>query len=123
MQLYLRFTLMVLIGVAIAGRPLARLLDDGFTLEITRVCSKPEFKNLNSFLYGRVKRLAQLFGYKTLITYTLQEESGSSLRGSGFEIDALIKQRFHSWNKRNDHLKREYQEVYSKAKIRWIKLL
>lgn len=29
----------LLVGVAIAGRPVARGLDDGMTLEITRVCT------------------------------------------------------------------------------------
>ena len=27
-----------LVGVAIVGRPVARMLDDGFTAEVTRVC-------------------------------------------------------------------------------------
>src|SRR5271170_5623421 len=59
-----------LVGVAIAGRPVARKLDDGKTLEVLRVCTDGT-PNTNSFLYSRVKRIALLMGYQTVITYTL----------------------------------------------------
>ena len=68
--------------MAIAGRPVARRLDDGKTLEVLRVCTDGT-PNANSFLYGRVKRIAQLMGYEKIITYTLEEESGASLRAVG----------------------------------------
>jgi hypothetical protein len=68
-----------LVGVAIAGRPVARRLDDGKTLEVLRVCTEGT-ANANSFLYGRIKRIALLMGYEKVITYTLQEESEASLR-------------------------------------------
>src|SRR5256714_10988635 len=71
-----------LVGVAIAGRPVARRLDDGRTLEVLRVCSDGT-PNVNSFLYGRVARIARLMGYRKVITYTLEEESGASLRAVG----------------------------------------
>src|SRR5262249_8486880 len=68
-----------LVGVAIAGRPVTRRLDDGKTLEILRVCTD-RTRNANSFLYGRVARIARLMGYQRVITYSLEEESGASLR-------------------------------------------
>src|SRR5947199_9619686 len=68
-----------LVEVAIAGRPVARRLDDGKTLEVLRVCTDGT-PNANSFLYGRVKRIALLMGYAKVVTYTLEEESGASLR-------------------------------------------
>src|SRR5437660_8566841 len=68
-----------LVGVAIAGRPVARKLDDGKTLEVLRVCTDGT-PNANSFLYGRVRRIAALMGYHHVITYTLQDESGASLK-------------------------------------------
>src|SRR4051794_30234478 len=74
-----------LVGVAIAGRPVARKLDDGMTLEILRVCTDGT-PNVNSFLYGRVKRIAQLMGYEKVITYTLAEESGASLKAVGARV-------------------------------------
>jgi hypothetical protein len=74
-----------LVGVAIAGRPVARRLDDGKTLEVLRVCTDGT-PNANSFLYGRVKRIALLLGYSKVITYTLEEESGASLRAVGAQV-------------------------------------
>jgi hypothetical protein len=74
-----------LVGVAIAGRPVARRLDDGKTLEVLRVCTD-DTPNANSFLYGRVKRIAHLMGYEKVITYTLEEESGASRRAVGAQV-------------------------------------
>ncbi len=72
-----------LIGVAIAGRPVARRLDNGFTLEITRVCTDGT-KNACSKLYGAVCRIAKHMGYHKIITYILESEPGTSLKASGF---------------------------------------
>jgi hypothetical protein len=74
-----------LVGVAIAGRPVARRLDDGKTLEGLRVCTDGT-PNGNSFLYGRVARIARLLGYRRVITYTLEEESGASLKAVGARV-------------------------------------
>ena len=72
-----------LVGVIIAGRPVSRYLDDGFTLEVTRLCTNGA-KNACSFLYGAVARAAAAMGYKRVITYTLESENGASLRASGW---------------------------------------
>lgn len=72
-----------LVGVIIAGRPVSRYLDDGFTLEVTRLCTSGE-KNACSFLYGAAARAAAAMGYKRIITYTLESENGASLRASGW---------------------------------------
>lgn len=76
----------VLVGVAIVGRPLARMLDDGQTLEVLRVCTDGT-KNANSKLYGACVRVAKEMGYRTIYTYTLKSESGSSLRAAGWAED------------------------------------
>ena len=104
-----------LIGVAICGRPVARMADDGLTLEILRVCTDGT-RNANSMLYSRVKKIAQVIGYQKVLTYTLTEESGSSLRAVGAQKSGLVKPQEWSREKR----KRETQEVYNKEKIRWI---
>ena len=75
-----------LIGVAIAGRPVSRYRDDGNTLEITRLCVKPGFRNLCSLLYSRIAHIACFMGYKILISYTTEEESGHSLMAAGFRM-------------------------------------
>ena len=77
-----------IVGVAIVGRPIARMLDDRWTLEVNRTCVYSAFKNANSALYGACWRAAKALGYRKLITYTLPEESGASLRAAGWKIVA-----------------------------------
>lgn len=72
-------------GVAIVGRPVARLLQDGWTAEVTRVATDGT-RNACSFLYGACWRAARALGYRRLVTYTLREEGGASLRGAGFTL-------------------------------------
>ena len=67
----------------IVGRPVSRYLDDGTTLEVTRLCSNGE-KNVCSFLYGAAARAAKALGYHKIITYTLDTEPGISLRAAGW---------------------------------------
>jgi hypothetical protein len=103
-----------LVGVAVAGRPVARRLDDGKTLEVLRVCTDGT-RNANSFLYGRVKRIALLMGYEKVITYTLEEESGASLRAVGAEVVGQAMPKEWSVPSRP----RASQDVYGKAKVKW----
>lgn len=73
-----------LVAVATAGRPVARMLDDGRTIEVSRVCVEGEHKNANSALYGAIGRAAKALGYERMVTYTLTSESGASLKAAGF---------------------------------------
>lgn len=78
----------LLVGVAMAGRPAAYMLDDGITLEVTRVAvldGAP--RNACSMLYGALRRAARALGYQRMITYTLESEGGASLRGAGWVED------------------------------------
>lgn len=105
-----------LIGVAIVGRPVARLLDDGYTAEVTRCCVVNDApKGSCSFLYSRCWRIWSQMGGKKLITYTLQSESGSSLRGAGWKVVAQVKP--GTWNRTGRE--REWQPIYGQEKIRW----
>ena len=72
-----------LCGVAICGRPTARKLDDGATLEIYRNCTDGT-RNACTKLYGACVRIARDMGYKKVITYTLESENGASLRAANF---------------------------------------
>lgn len=72
-----------LIGVATAGRPVARHFDDGLTIEINRTCTDGT-RNANSMLYGAVWRAAKAMGYLRAITYTQADETGASLKGAGW---------------------------------------
>ena len=79
-----------LVGVAMGARPLARKLCDGETLEVSRVCTDGS-RNAASMLYGAVCRAAAALGYKRVVTYTLESESGASLKASGFHADSEIR--------------------------------
>jgi len=72
-------------GVAIVGRPVARNSADGWTAEVTRCCTDGS-RNAPSMLYGAAWRAVRAMGYRRLITYTLPEEGGASLRASGFRL-------------------------------------
>jgi hypothetical protein len=72
-------------GVAIVGRPVARHLDDGWTLEVNRCCTDG-VRNGCSKLYGGAWKAAKALGYQRLITYTLPAEGGASLRGAGWTL-------------------------------------
>ncbi|HNX64971.1 MAG TPA: hypothetical protein PKI60_07300 [Oscillospiraceae bacterium] len=72
-----------LCGVAICGRPTARRLDNGETLEIYRNCTDGT-RNACSKLYAACIRTARGMGYKKVITYTLESEGGASLRAANF---------------------------------------
>jgi hypothetical protein len=72
-------------GVAIVGRPVARMSDNGWTLEVNRCCTDGA-KNACSMLYGAAWRAAKALGYRRLVTYTLPEEGGVSLRAAGWKL-------------------------------------
>ncbi|TMR22055.1 hypothetical protein ETD86_12855 [Nonomuraea turkmeniaca] len=74
----------VLVGVATVGRPVNRHLDDGTTLEVTRVAVLEGQRNACSMLYGATWRAARALGWKRLVTYTQQPEPGTSLHAAGW---------------------------------------
>ena len=105
-----------LVGVAIAGKPVARMLDNSTTIEILRVCVKEGNKNANSVLYGRIKKICQLMGFKSIITYTLNTESQSSLKAVG-AVPVALQNDLRGWDRPKRH--RGPQAVYNIPKIRW----
>jgi hypothetical protein len=103
-----------LVGVGIAGRPLARKLDDGKTLEVLRVCTDGT-ANACSFLYSRIAKIARLMGYERIITYTLESEGGASLRAIGAKATGPLHS--HDWG--NAARPRKSQAVCHEPKYRW----
>lgn len=81
-----------LIGVLVIGRPNARAYQDGLTAEVTRTCVT-DCRNANSYLYGTARKIATLLGYRRVITYTREGESGASLKAAGFKMIATRKPR------------------------------
>ena len=85
-------------GVAIVGRPVSRVLDDGWTLEVNRCCTDGT-RNACSMLYATAWKAAKAIGYTSLITYTLESEGGSSLRGAGWRCVGKATTRIgQGWN-------------------------
>jgi hypothetical protein len=76
------------VGVAIVGWPVARMLDNGWTLEVNRCCTDGT-KNACSMLYSAAWKAAKALGYKRLITYTLPDEGGASLKASNWKCIGL----------------------------------
>ena len=74
-----------IVGVAMVGRPVARHLDNGWTLEVNRCCTDGS-KMACSMLYSASWRVAKNLGYIKLITYILDTEKGTSLYGSGWNL-------------------------------------
>jgi hypothetical protein len=108
----------MLCGVASVGRPVARELNDGLSVEVTRVCTIPNLTvldsggerhaaPLNSMLYRASQRTAVAMGYERGLTYLLASEwdrfapdgkriGGAGVRGAGWHELWRVKGR--SWD-------------------------
>lgn len=104
------------VGAAIAGRPSARHLDDGASVEILRVATDGT-QNACSKLIGALTRAARELGYVSVYTYTMEEEPGTSLVATGFELDAMT--RGGSWS-RGTRPRSEQLHVVGPKK-RWVR--
>ena len=105
-----------LVGVAIVGRPVARLLNDTFTAEVLRVCTIDTApKGANSFLYACCWRAWRAMGGRRIVTYTLVDESGASLRGAGWKVIAETSP--GKWDRKSRE--RRWQPIYGQQKLRW----
>ena len=108
-----------LVGIAICGRPVSRHQQAaGGTAEVTRCCVLIDApKGTCSFLYACCWRAWRAMGGDRLITYTLQTESGASLRGAGWTVShELAGATGAAWTNRAG---REWQPVTGQAKICW----
>lgn len=111
------------VGVAIVGNPISATYMNigkyGYVAEIVRVCTKEGApKNTVSFLYASCARVCREMGYDLLVSYTLKEESGASLKGAGWVNAAGTKAQKPGWGKK-DHLVRHFQKIMGKEKFRW----
>lgn len=105
-------------GIIQAGRPVSRCLDDGETIEIVRCCTDGT-KNACSFLYSRMARIAKEMGYKKIITYILDSETGVSLKASGWEKEVDV-QGNRTWDCKS---RPRTTTAPTCAKQRWAKVL
>lgn len=117
------------LGVVVVGRPKARMLQDGFTCEVTRCCiveDLPTFNghplNVGSKLYAAAWRAARAMGYRTILTYTLKDESGVSLVAAGWKpiFETEEGKRFKSVGGSWDRPSRHRIDLHPlQEKIRW----
>ncbi len=109
-----------LIGVVVVGQPIARRNCDGYTAEITRCCVLDGQRNANSRLYAAALRAARAMGYRRVLTYTLPEESGASLKAVGFRFDGMTKSNPDGWDMPGRPRRRPAKYPYCQ-KMRWIR--
>jgi hypothetical protein len=104
-------------AVSIVSRPPNRNSDDGVTCEVVRLASDGT-RNACSFLYGASARIAREMGFQRLITYTLESESGASLRAAGWKLE---KSGIKSWWQSHQVAGRtvKAREHYAERKLRW----
>ena len=103
-----------IVGVAIVGRPASRNLDDGWTVEVTRVAVIEGIRNACSKLYAAAWRTARGMGYRRAVTYTLQEEPGTSVEAAGWKC--IGKTAGGSWS-RDERPRIDRHPL--QAKLRW----
>ena len=108
----------VIVGAAVAGRPVARMLDDGQTLEVTRVAVADGVQNGCSMLYGAIARAAAALGYWRVVTYTRKDEPGTSLRAAGWACEGAAGG--GEWTRPSRERAAAAQPV---GKVRWTKTL
>lgn len=76
-----------IVGVAACSNPKARMLNDGWTLEVSRVCvlelprvraadGREHAAGAVAMLYAACWRAARALGFRRLVTYTLPSEGG-----------------------------------------------
>lgn len=116
------------VGVAIAGRPVARMLQDGRTVEITRLTLiEGAPKNAATRLYGALCRAAKALGYVRAVTYTLVSELATSVRAAGFTKAADVAQA-DAWTE-HEGVNRRQTNIFgeelrpTEAKVRWERAL
>lgn len=107
-----------LAGVAVIGRPVARMTDQRMTVEVTRLATNGR-KNACSFLYAAAARAATALGYAAIQTFILASEPGTSLIAAGWKC--LGPSSGGDWNRPSRAGRRVDQP--QEAKVKWGKML
>lgn len=105
-----------LVGCVIVGRPVARQVDQKHIAEVTRLTTDGT-PNACSFLYAQAARAAKELGFKSIQTFILQQESGTSLKASEWKCLGITK--VGSWQTRTGRRTDQPQE----QKMKWVKYL
>lgn len=100
-------------GVAIVGRPMARMTDQHGVVEAIRVATDG-CPNACSALYGAVCRQQRAHGYRKAITFILASEPGTSLRAAGWR--PVARTDGGSWSRPSRHREDDHP---LDPKVRW----
>jgi|TARA_R100000455_G_C6258088_1_gene113701 hypothetical protein len=113
------------VGVLIAASPVSAAYMDGLTLEVSRLCVVANApKGTCSYLLSKCCAVWRLMGGRKVLTYTLQSETGASLRGAGWVLAGSVKPHKRWEGKsRCDGIQREPLAIYQVPKYRWEKNL
>lgn len=108
-----------LVAVMMAGRPVARMIDHETVVEVNRLCVNHDLdRELTwkacSMLYTAAVKEAGRRGFEKVITYTLEEEEGMSLRYARFKPVATTKG--GSWNRPS---RKRTDKAPTCRKVRW----
>jgi hypothetical protein len=105
-----------LVGIAMLGRPVSRVAQANGDVELTRLCVLPGVEHAASALQARMRRVAQSLGFNRMITYTLANEAGASMRAAGMQRDLKLTEG-GEWT--TPSLKRLPANFPTARKIRW----
>jgi hypothetical protein len=101
------------VGVAIVGRPVARLTNAEEVLEVTRVCTDGT-PNACSVLYSAAARVGKELGYREIQTFILETEPGTSLKAAGWIVKGRSKG--GQWKHTDGNPRRTDQPICPKTK-------
>ncbi len=112
-----------MLGVATVGNPVARALNGRGVAELARLCVRRDVApllrwNAASMLLGEAARCAERAGFKIIVTYTREDESGTSLRGAGWTSESRVRPR--SWHSAKRPRSNANADI---GKIRWSRIL
>ncbi len=71
-------------------------------------------------LYGACRRIAREMGYQRVLTYTLPDEGGASLRAAGFKFDGDAGGSGAMWGSRQGRAQETIGDDMVGGKWRWV---
>lgn len=112
-----------LVGCAVVGRPSAPTLDDGYTFEVTRHCTRGKDKDVASRLLGACTRAAEAMGVRLCVSYTREDEDGVAYRACGWvPVEGIRGKSWDTGNKADRWLPGFYEpssEVVDRVRWEW----
>jgi len=102
-----------IVCVAIVGRPVARLMQNGLTCEVIRLCSDGTSPHAASMALGACVRGAVALGWRRIVSSTILGEPGTCYRAAGWRPTS-ISEGGDGWHSRPGRT-----IVQSGRKVRW----